>query len=248
MSQDLEQLKAKLGALREVPALKHRLYRSLSWLERADTEDDADARCVFLWIAFNAAYAIDRKAEGGQATERQQRRRYFGKVVPLDTENRIHSLAVGGLRDSIRDLVGNPYVFRGFWDCLTEETFDWKAWPKREQFDEGVETVERLLRPEPTRGTEAQPGDSTRPTEPDVQETLDVLFDRLYVLRIQLMHGCATQNGSLNRRQVEAGDEVLRAFVPMFLNIMIDNLWEDWGAVSFPVRDDIREDWAYRVR
>ena len=168
MAQDLETLKAKIATLSNVPALQHRLHRSLSWLERADFEDDADAQCVFLWIAFNAAYAIDRKAEGGQASEQQQRGRYFGRIVLLDPENRICRRVVGDLRDSVRDLVSNPYVFRGFWDCLTEERFDWEAWSKREQFDEGVEFFERLLRRRPIQGTEAQSCGSDSVAESDV--------------------------------------------------------------------------------
>ncbi len=35
-----------------------RTHRSLSWLQRAEQEQgDDDARFIFLWIAFNAAYA-----------------------------------------------------------------------------------------------------------------------------------------------------------------------------------------------
>ena len=41
-------------------ALRVRVHRSISWLERAELAgEDADARFVFLWIAFNAAYASD---------------------------------------------------------------------------------------------------------------------------------------------------------------------------------------------
>ena len=39
-------------------ALNLRVHRTLSWLQRAAAcEGDPDARFVFLWIAFNAAYA-----------------------------------------------------------------------------------------------------------------------------------------------------------------------------------------------
>lgn len=37
--------------------LTPRIYRALSWLNRAEQADDADGRFIFLWIAFNAAYA-----------------------------------------------------------------------------------------------------------------------------------------------------------------------------------------------
>ncbi|GAA5139768.1 HEPN domain-containing protein [Alloalcanivorax gelatiniphagus] len=34
-----------------------RVHRALSWLDRAEHEADPDSRFIFLWIAFNAAYA-----------------------------------------------------------------------------------------------------------------------------------------------------------------------------------------------
>ena len=76
----------------------------------------------------------------------------------------------------------------------------------------------------------------------DMIDVLVKLFDRLYVLRNQLMHGCATRSGTLNRRQVEQGERVLRFLIPLFLDIMMDNPGEDWGELSYPVRGDIRED------
>ncbi|MGB5291682.1 MAG: hypothetical protein WBN41_09580, partial [Lysobacterales bacterium] len=39
-------------------SLKLRVHRALSWLYRAEQEvEDHDARFIFLWVAFNAAYA-----------------------------------------------------------------------------------------------------------------------------------------------------------------------------------------------
>jgi len=57
---DFERLKARQRAEREryPPNLGLRVHRALSWLGRAEQlVEDVDARFVFLWIAFNAAYA-----------------------------------------------------------------------------------------------------------------------------------------------------------------------------------------------
>ena len=36
-----------------------RIHRALSWLNRAEQcADDSDSHVIFLWIAFNAAYAL----------------------------------------------------------------------------------------------------------------------------------------------------------------------------------------------
>lgn len=76
----------------------------------------------------------------------------------------------------------------------------------------------------------------------DIAAVLVKVFDRLNVLRNQLMHGCATQDGLLNRRQVDAGAMVLGPLMCEFLDVMADNPDKDWGPVAYPVRDDIRED------
>ena len=55
------------------------------------------------------------------------------------------------------------------------------------------------------------------------------------------MHGCATQEGALNRRQVNDGAEILEVLVPLFVDIMADHPDENWGKISYPVREDIRE-------
>lgn len=39
--------------------LRLRVHRALSWLDRAEQADDLDGRFIFLWIAFNAAYATE---------------------------------------------------------------------------------------------------------------------------------------------------------------------------------------------
>lgn len=55
-------LKEKHRALRDdfPQALALRTHRALSWLRRAEQEEgDEDARIIFPWIAFNAAYASE---------------------------------------------------------------------------------------------------------------------------------------------------------------------------------------------
>ena len=59
---DYERLKARQRAERHAhhPNLALRVHRALSWLGRAEQfaiQVDPDAQFVFLWIAFNAAYA-----------------------------------------------------------------------------------------------------------------------------------------------------------------------------------------------
>ena len=90
----IEALKTKWERLAGPPKVIHRLRRSLSWLERAGAENDTDTKCILLWVAFNAAYAIERSAalaawgETG-ATERGLQRKFFEKLTCVG-HKRIH--------------------------------------------------------------------------------------------------------------------------------------------------------------
>lgn len=71
---------------------------------------------------------------------------------------------------------------------------------------------------------------------------LQELFERLYVLRMQVFHGAATSGSRLNRATLERGARVLAALVPEMLSIMIANGHsEDWGEVCFPPIEDGRD-------
>ena len=64
---------------------------------------------------------------------------------------------------------------------------------------------------------------------------LTALFERLYVLRNQLMHGGATWNGGVNREQVRNGNAILEILVPRFIDLMMDHPDEAWGQPPYPV-------------
>jgi hypothetical protein len=61
------------------------------------------------------------------------------------------------------------------------------------------------------------------------------LFDRLYVLRNQLVYGGAIWNSSVNRDQVRDGTKVLGWLLPVMVDIMMDNPDHDWGKPFYPV-------------
>ena len=223
-------VKTKIRGLDSASGLAHRLRRALSWLERAVAEDDTDVKYIVLWVSFNAAYAIERRTETAKhqrsLKEWERRKLYFETLTPVGFR-RIHRAIREEIRDPVDRLMCNEYIFSGFWEDLTEHPFDWENWPNRQRFEDDRDTVRRRLR------------------FASIDNTTIILrrvFDRLNVLRNQLMHGCATREGSLNRRQVEDGAEILGVLVPIFLNTMADHPEEDWGAISYPVRDDIRED------
>ena len=68
-----------------------------------------------------------------------------------------------------------------------------------------------------------------------VDVVLGIVFDRLYVLRNQLVHGGATWNSRANRSQVKDGANIMSAVVPVFVELMLDQPDVDFGEILYPV-------------
>ncbi|WP_051428748.1 MULTISPECIES: HEPN domain-containing protein [unclassified Alcanivorax] len=91
--------------------LSLRVHRALSWLDRAEQESDPDSRFIFLWIAFNAAYASeidDRQGLSEQATFNA----FLEKLHSLDNSQRLKKLVWKVYSGAISALLDNPYVVR----------------------------------------------------------------------------------------------------------------------------------------
>ena len=89
-----------------------RMRRALSWLARAEQEqDDPDAAFIFYWIAFNAAYAEDHP-ESYEIGERRAMRNYFREIVNMDGSHVIYDSVWEKFSGPIRILLNNQYVFQ----------------------------------------------------------------------------------------------------------------------------------------
>ena len=211
-----QQLKTKQRKLRpDFPEnLSLRVHRALSWLHRAEQEtQDLDAKLVFLWIAFNAAYAQDLD-EQYRTSAYESFTEFLIKLCNLDLDGRIESMVWEQLSRSIRFLMDNEYVAADFWNYqrgkLTEA--EWK-----QRFSSAKAATRQAL------------------SHRDTATVLSLAINRVYVLRNQLMHGGATWNGSINREQVKLGVTLLEAFVPLLIDIMMDNPRTLWGDAYYPV-------------
>lgn len=209
-------LKAKQRKIRDGfgEDLGLRVHRALSWLHRAETaKEDDDAAFIFYWIAFNAAYANELR-DGDLEGERSVFTEYFGRLTSLDQENRIYDAIWQRFPQEIRLLLENRYVFQPFWRHHNREP-GYEAW--HSSFKRSKRRVAVALK------------------EQDTKAILSTLFDRLYVLRNQLVHGGATWNSAVNRDQVRDGARILGALVPVFIDLMMDNPSATWGAPYYPV-------------
>jgi hypothetical protein len=110
-------LKNKQRALRaDFPeTMGLRVHRSISWIGRSEvSDDDHDAGFLFLWIAFNAAYADEGALQGIATGERAAFEDFFAKLVALDANQQIYNAIWQRFSGPIRNLMQNRYVFNPF--------------------------------------------------------------------------------------------------------------------------------------
>lgn len=195
------------------PNLSLRVHRALSWLNRAEQADDEDGRFIFLWIAFNAAYATEID-ESLRLSEQGTFKAFLEKLCGLDKDKRIDALVWKEFSGSIRVLLDNPYVFGSFWDYQNGKISE-DAW--KEHFAAGKRTAQLAL------------GSGNTPL------LLGVVFNRIYTLRNQLIHGGATWDSAVNRNQVRDCVRLMEKLVPLIIELMMDNPGTLWGDASYPV-------------
>lgn len=118
MELNYEGLKAWQREVREdfPPALALRTHRALSWLQRAEKEtEDKGARFIFLWIAFNAAYANeihDRRL----FSEQKVLINFLHRLLEVDEQGLIYKILWKQYPGALRVLIDNKYVYGPFWD------------------------------------------------------------------------------------------------------------------------------------
>ena len=184
-----------------------RTHRAIAWFERGAKEhaDDEDVAFILYWIAFNAAYGKEMPRQDNGG-DRDQFAVYLTRLIRSDTSNVTHSLLWGQLSEHVRNLLNNEYLFAPFWPNA-----DWQG------------RFQRFTR----RVNEAWDMRHT-------QEILAGLFDCLYMLRNQLVHGGAKWNSSFNRDSVRAGAVIMASLVPVFIEIMLDKPRANWGPAKYP--------------
>ena len=192
-------------------ALRLRIHRSLSWLIRSEQEaDDPDTRFILQWIALNAAYA---REFGREETERDRARGFVETLVRLDANKLLHQALFQQFTGPIRTLIDNKFTIEPFWTAM--RTHDSSG-----RWEESFANSKKAAFAAVMQG--------------DTSKVLGIVFDRLYVLRNQLIHGGATWNSQINRAQVADGIAILGTLVPLVLAIMMEHP-QDYGDVLYPV-------------
>jgi hypothetical protein len=189
-----------------------RIHRSISWLSCAEKlPNELDLKYLALWISFNSCYAID-LTEKNQKSEKEKFRKFISTLVKNDHETRISNLLWNKFSGPIRILISNQYVFNCYWDYQRGERLEWENAHKI-----SINAANKYLANNNTVGL------------------LEIILDRLYVLRNQIMHGGATYKSKINRSQIADGTRIIEMLIPVIIDIMLQNPDEDWGRILYPV-------------
>lgn len=193
-----------------------RLRRCLSWLEKAtqnQASEDFDTSFILHWIALNAMYAT-------QESENQPSlfKRFFEKITKLDYNDSIRKTLQPIFGPNISPLLHTRYIYGVYWKYDLDQT-------TKTQKDAMWEEKRKNLTKTISAGLTATG---------DINHALNCIFDLLYVLRNQLIHGLATYKGSVNREQVQNGSIILSTVVPCFATLMLGYPDQDWGESPYP--------------
>ncbi len=216
MHLDHQVLKTRQREIRDQfpESLSLRVHRALSWLNRAEQEtEDQDARFIFLWVAFNAAYANE-ITDREHFSERRLFTGFLDRLIQSDSADLLYKLLWDQFSGAIRLMIDNRFVFQPFWDFhngrITEE--EWQ-----QSFRQSKASANRAL------------------GRKDSLHVMGVMFDRMYTLRNQLLHGGATWNSSVNRHQITQGAAIMGQVVPIIIHLMMNDHKRVWGDACYPV-------------
>lgn len=186
-----------------------RVHRALSWWERAgelDAEELPEARLIFNWIAFNSLYGSWDGEGGAPVGDRASWGAFLSRILRWGRQGLLAS-RLQELRDPVLKLFENRFLDQQFWRL-------------RDAY-----------------------GNSRRPYflgqslyfERRWAKLLEMVFDRSYVLRSQIVHGAATRNSRLNREVLREVLRLLEGFLEVVLTIVVESgAHDDWPALCYP--------------
>jgi hypothetical protein len=205
------QISRKLKSSKLPETLIIRLHRAISWLKSAEKqEDNLDLKFISLWVSFNACYAVDINGLNSKP-EKAKLREFTSSLVQFD-QNRLYNLFWEKFSGPVKVLIENKFVFEKFWESTRGESDDYQI-----AFNKSIAQATNCL------------------SKQNIEGLLEIVLERLYTLRNQLIHGGATYNSKLNRTQLRDACNIMQLLVPIIIDIMLENGEHDWGEIAYPV-------------
>ena len=196
-----------------------RCHRTLSWLQKSQDlkDDELDLKFVSLWIAFNALYGKDLK--NYQLGDKEAFQSFISEICALDSNNSLHHILWDVFSNSVKVLLENKFTFNLFWAFYNG--------------DESAANWEEVFAQSKSKAIKAM-------SEQNTSQILFVVFDRLYTVCNQVMHGGSTFGSQANRIQLRDACEILENVVPVMLLIMMENYSLDrtFGQPFYPYVKD----------
>ena len=201
--------KLKASALPEILII--RLHRAISWLKCAEKqEENLDLKFISLWVSFNACYAVDLNGISSKP-EKAKLRDFTSSLVQFD-RTRLYNLLWEKYSGPVKVLIENKFVFEKFWEYNRGEANDYLP-----AFNKSIASATNCL------------------SKQNIEGLIEIVLERLYTLRNQLIHGGATYNSKLNRSQLRDACNIMQLLVPIIIDIMLENGEHDWGEIAYPV-------------
>ena len=192
-------------------SLSIRLHRAISWLKSAEKQEgNLDMKFISIWISFNACYAVDINGLNSKP-EKAKLREFTSSLVQFD-KTRLYNLFWEKFSGPVKVLIENKFVFEKFWEYTRGESNDYE-----EAFNKSITHASNCL------------------SKQNIEGLIEVVLERLYTLRNQLIHGGATYNSKLNRSQLRDACNIMQLLVPIIIDIMLENGEHGWGEIAYPV-------------
>lgn len=193
-----------------------RVRRSLSWLRRAAelSDEDRPPRFVDLWIALNALYGQKRYAKKFEPREREDFIEFVQRLAELRSGKNQLSHLIGKKHFQVRarELIQNRYLWNEWWGEELDEY--------RERSRKGLLRFEKSL------------GNS------DAVTCLSCLFERLLVLRNQIVHGSSSASTRKSRDALYPAILLLEEILPEFIRLMVhEGYGTDWPPIPYPGKE-----------
>jgi Apea-like HEPN len=202
--------RASKGQTNSGHPLAVRVHRAFSWLEAAENSsaEVPDVRLILSWIGFNALYGSWNSAKGEPEPDFFTLKKFVSLILAIDKDN--------VLPDTL--CIQRPRIANLFHDRFVSDYY-WKTIGKKASFsvERGRYLCDRLF------------------AEKKWLMLLDELFQRIYLVRCQLVHGASTHGSSLNRKAVAESAGVIDQLLRSTLRVVIDHgLGQNWDNLCYP--------------
>ena len=210
-----------------------RVRRSTSWLRKGKRARSDVETFLCLWISLNAAYGYVEKggesdSEGGYGpSEAKMREDFFKNVCKQDRSTKLLQkvLLDKEWAKAVSEVMNNQFIHEGYWTCVRGKK---RRFEEQEAFEDENRDVEAAM----TSGFLAP------------FQVLRGVFERLYTLRNQIVHGGVTVRNGVGGRQLRAGSRVMEKIVPVMLKIMKTDIAKKpdskiWGHLRYPSHEPL---------